>query len=182
MAEHYFKKVFKGYDPEQVDSFLVELSDRYTQKERALSEELNAAGQEIERLKSRVAELQDEALIAAGEHEKELDEKGREYEQLCARVGESMLNADKIASDIVDRAEKDAEHEAYAIRERAEREAKKLIDETERRCAELIKAAEEFRKRQEEMARSVSDTERSFGDALNKLREGLDFGKGEKNE
>ena len=124
MAEHYFKKVFKGYDPEQVDSFLVELSDKYTQKERALSEELNAAGQEIERLKSRVAELQDEALIAAGEHQKELDEKGREYEQLCARAGESVVNADKIASDIVDRAEKDAEREAYAIRERAEREAR----------------------------------------------------------
>ena len=58
----------------------------------------------------------------------------------------------------------------------AEDDAKALIDETRRKCDDISAAAEEFRIKQEEMNRSVMETERRFGDALSKLREGIGNG------
>lgn len=67
----------------------------------------------------------------------------------------------------------EAENNARTIKQNAAQEAEKLIAETEKKCKELTKAAEEFRIKQEEIHRSVYETELRFGDALNKLRDGI---------
>lgn len=184
MAEIYFKTSFKGYDPKQVDEFIVSLSDKYDENVQAMNEKLRAAEAENARLRLELSELRAFAEESAKAHEDALVEKQREYDLLCAEIGEKMILADKRASEIIKNAEKEqelavdlarrnGENEAKVIKAAAEEEAAKLIEETRRKCEGLSQAAEEFRQRQYEMSRSMSETEKRFGDALNKLREGL---------
>lgn len=184
MAEAYFKKSFKGYDPQQVDDFIVSLSDTYTNNEKEMADEIRALKSENEQLANELSEMRALAEATAAEHKEELIAKQEEYEKLCAEIGEKMVIADKRAAEIIKNAEKEAsliltharqngENEAKAIRLQAEDEATRLVDETRRKCETISAAAEEFRIRQEEMRRSVSETEKRFGDALSKLREGI---------
>ena len=180
MAEAIFKKSFKGYDPKQVDEFLVMMSDRYTQNESEINDKLHLAEAENERLKAEIAKLRELSDESDRNHAQELIDKQKEYDALCAEIGEKMVIADKRAADIIKSAEKEAEliltdarrsseNEAKAIRMRAEGEAQKLIEDTRRRCDTLSAAAEEFRARQNEMSMSMRETENRFADALNRL-------------
>lgn len=184
MAETVFKKSFKGYDTQEVDEFIVALSDRYTQNENELTDRLRAAEAENERLKSEISELRAENDQSERDHAAELIEKQKEYDILCAEIGEKMVLADKRAADIIKNAEKEAEliltdarrsseNEAKAIRMRAEGEAQKLIDDTKRKCESVSAAADEFRARQNEMNQSIRETESRFADALSRLRDGF---------
>ncbi len=184
LAETVFKKTFKGYDTNQVDEFIVSLSDKYAQNENELTDKLHAAESEIERLKKEIADMRKSNDQNERDHAAELVEKQKEYDALCAEIGEKMVIADKRAADIIKNAEKEAsliltnarrtsETEAKAIRLRAEGEASKLIEETRRKCESVSAAADEFRARQNEMSRSIRDTEDRFASALNKLREGF---------
>ena len=184
MAETYFKTSFKGYDTQQVDEFIVSLSDKYDRGITEMTEKLRAAEAENTRLKLELSELRAFAEENAKAHEAVLEEKQKEYDMLCAEIGERMIVADKRASEIINNAEKEAnlvidlarrngENEAKVIKAAAEEEAAKLIEDTRVKCESLSAAAEEFRQRQDEMRRSMSETERRFGDALNKLREGI---------
>ena len=160
------------------------MSDTYEQNEKSLSDRVHVLETENERLLSQISELNVIAERTSIEHENELIEKQAEYEAKCAEIGEKMVVADKRAAEIVRSAEKEAaliltharqnsENEAKVIRLRAEDEASRLIEETRRKCETLSLAAEEFRARQDEMNRSIFETEKRFGDALSRLREGL---------
>ena len=184
MAETYFKTTFKGYDTKAVDEFIISLSDQYEHNKKELSDKLRAAESENTRLKLELSEMRSAAEETAKTHEEVLSEKQKEYDLLCAEIGEKMIVADKRAAEIIKNAEKEAnlilsmaqqniENEARAVRARAEEEAAQIIEDTRRRCESLSAAAEEFRQRQNEMSRSMSETEKRFGDALNKLREGI---------
>ncbi|MBR5278325.1 MAG: DivIVA domain-containing protein [Clostridia bacterium] len=187
MAETYFKKKFKGYDPEAVDSFIVSLSDTYESNVKNYEAQLRESQAENGRLRDEIAELRELIEETARAHEAELAKKQEEYEALYAEIGEKMVVADNRAAEIIRNAEKEAEfitiqakedveRDAKNIRARAEDDAKALIDETRRKCDDISAAAEEFRIKQEEMNRSVMETERRFGDALSKLREGIGNG------
>ncbi len=184
LAETYFKRTLKGYDPQQVDEFIISLSDKYEQNEKELGEQLRAAEAEISRLKAEISELNQSAEEVSKQHSAELVEKQKEYDELCAEIGEKMVVADSRAAEIIKNAEKEAnlitslarqnsENEAKAIRIQAEEEAQKLIEDTRRKCDSIAAAAEEFRMRQNEMTRSLSETESRFASALNKLREDI---------
>lgn len=184
LAETYFKTTFKGYDTAAVDEFIVSLSDRYEQNKNELNDKLRSVEAENTRLKLEISELRTSAEESAKAYEESLADKQKEYDMLCAEIGEKMVVADKRAAEIIKNAEKEAnlilsmaqqniENEAKAVRARAEEEAAQLIEDTRRRCESLSAAAEEFRQRQNEMSRSMSETEKRFGDALNKLREGI---------
>ena len=187
VAETYFKKKFKGYDPEAVDSFIVSLSDTYESNVKNYEAQLRESQAENGRLRDEIAELRELIEETARAHEAELAKKQEEYEALYAEIGEKMVVADNRAAEIIRNAEKEAEfitiqakedveRDAKNIRARAEDDAKALIDETRRKCDDISAAAEEFRIKQEEMNRSVMETERRFGDALSKLREGISNG------
>lgn len=180
VAEAIFKKTFKGYDTNQVDEFLVMMSDKYTQNEAELNDKLHLVEAENERLKAELAKLREQSDENERNHAQELIDKQKEYDALCAEIGEKMVIADKRAADIIKNAEKEAEliltdarrsseNEARAIRMRAEGDAQKLIDDTRRKCDSLSAAAEEFRARQNEMNQSIRETESRFADALNRL-------------
>lgn len=184
VAETYFKKRFKGYDPEQVDAFIISLSDTYEQNQKDNAEELRAQEAECARLREEIAELRNFIEENSLKHEEELLKKQEEYDAVYAGIGEKMVVADNRAAEIIKNAEKEAaliraealqssQNEANEIKKRAEEEAQILIDETRRKCADISAAADEFRMKQEEMNKSMSETEKRFGDALTKLREGF---------
>lgn len=184
MAETCFKKTFKGYNPLQVDEFIINLSDTYEQNEKELADGIRMLEAENEKLRNEIAELREFAENSALEHEAEIQKKHLEYEALCAEVGEKMIVADKRAAEIIKNAEKEArliltqarqssDNEARAIRARAEEDAARLISETQAKCESISKAAEEFRERQNEMQRSIAETETRFASVLSKLREDI---------
>ena len=184
MAETYFKKTFKGYNPEQVDAFIISLSDNYENNLKEHDSALRAAEAENARLLEEIAELTNTIEANAQNYEEQLAKKQEEYDRLYAEIGEKMVIADTRAAEIVKNAEKEAafiiaearinsENEAKAMREQAEAEASRLIESTRSQCAEISVKAEEFRLRQDEMNRTISETEKRFGDALNKLKEGF---------
>ncbi len=180
MTETYFRKIFKGYDPAQVDAFIIALSDTYEKCEKDLEEEKRALEIENQKLSAKIEELQAQMEEMAKEHEQALLEKQKEYEALYAKIGERMLRADQRADDIIKTAETEAsdlveqarqssEYEARNTRKQAEEQAAKLIDATRKRCDSLSAAAEEFRMRQYEMNKSMFETEKRFESALDKL-------------
>ncbi len=184
LAETYFKKSFKGYNPEQVDSFIISLSDTYEQNIKEHDDLLRASESENARLREEIAELQKSIEASALNYESELAKKQEEYDRLYAEIGEKMVIADNRASEIIKNAEKEAafilaearnnsDAEMKAVRQQAEAEAAKIIDNTRLQCAEISAKAEEFRLKQDEMARTISETEKRFGVASNKLREGF---------
>ncbi|MBR4278920.1 MAG: DivIVA domain-containing protein [Clostridia bacterium] len=184
MAETCFKKSLKGYDTAQVDEFIINLSDTYEQNEKELNDEIRMLEADNEKLRNEIARLRKFAENSALEHEAEIHKKHLEYEALCAEIGEKMIVADKRAAEIIKNAEKEAsliltqarqssDNEARAIRARAEEEAAKLIADTQAKCDSISKAAEEFRERQNEMSRSIAETENRFASALSKLREDI---------
>lgn len=181
LAETYFKKIFKGYDPAQVDAFIISLSDKYEECEKDFAEQKRALEIENEKLRGKIQELEAQLEEAAKEHEQALIEKQKEYDALCAQIGERMIRADQRADDIIKTAETEAsdlveqarqasEYEARTTRKQAEEEAAKIIDATRKKCDSLSAAAEEFRMRQYEMSKSMSETEKRFESALDKLR------------
>lgn len=181
MTEAYFKTSFRGYNPEQVDEFIISLSDKYTENEKDFAEQLRALEAENESLSEKIVLLQKEAQESETAYKTALDEKQRDYDALCAEIGERMVLADKRAEEIIADAEKkasdilwqarrDSESEARSLRYQAEQEAEKIIGETRKKCESISLAAEEFRARQNEMTQSMFETEKRFGDALNKLR------------
>ncbi len=187
MADKYFKTAFKGYECDAVDEFITQLSDTYASNTKSLEEQIKALQSENQQLKSELTEARAQAEEAAEAHRVELESVQTVYDALCAEIGEKMVTADKRAAEIVKNAEKEAElvsttarqkgeNEAKAIRAQAEEEAARMIEETRRKCEGLFAAAEEFRKRQDEMSRSMTETEKRFGDALNRLREGISEG------
>ena len=184
MAETYFKRTFKGYDPEQVDSFIITLSDTYENNLKDHDAALRSAEAENAKLKEEIAKLNKTIESNDANFEAELAKKQEEYERLYAEIGEKMVIADTRAAEIVKNAEKEAsfilaearinsENEAKDIREQAEAEANRLIENTRAQCAEISAKAEEFRLKQDDMNKTISETEKRFGDALNKLREGF---------
>ncbi len=185
MAEAYFKTSFKGYDTKQVDEFIISLSDKYEENEKQLAEEIRTLEAANESLRDEISRLNQEAVDAEQAHLSALEEKQKEYDALCAEIGERMVIADKRAEEIIKNAEKEAsliltkarqesENQARMMRFRAEAEASKIIEETQKQCASISAAAEEFRARQNEMSRSMFETEKRFGDALNKLKAGFE--------
>jgi len=184
LAEAVFKKSFKGYDTKQVDEFIINLSDTYAQNEEELTDKLREAEAENARLKEEIARLKAEAEAKDAEHIAELEESKRKADELCTEIGEKMVVADKRAAEIIKNAEKEAaliltdarrgsEAEAKAIRERAVAEAERLIADTRKKCEGITAAAEEFRARQNEMNKTLLESENRFNSALNKLCEDI---------
>ena len=184
MAETVFNKVFKGYDTEQVDEFIIQMSDRYGANEKELNERIRSLDSENARLRDEIKQMHSESEKREKEYRASLAEMQKEYDALCAEVGEKMVVADKRAAEIIRAAEREAniiltdarkggESEAKAIRARAEDEATRLIEEARRKCEAVTAAAEEYRAYQNEMNKSMIETENRFTVALNCLRDDI---------
>ncbi len=184
LAETVFKRVFKGYDTAQVDEFIIEMSDKYGENEKELNDRIRAGESEIARLRDELNQIYTLNEEREKEYRNDIAKIQREYDTLCAEVGEKMVIADKRAAEIIKNAEKEAnliltdarkggESEAKAIRSRAEEDANRLVEETRKKCESVIAAAEEYRAYQNEMSKSMIETENRFTVALNRLRDGI---------
>ena len=167
----YFSKVFKGYDPDEVNAFLVKLNDEFAQKEQAweqakkeLEDRLAAAEREIADLRARQAGASAPAA---------LEEKRREYEALCADVGARMMQADKRAEEIIKNAGREASLVTLRATEEARADAKRLLDETRAGCAAIDAAVTAFRAQQDEIEQTLRRAEALVVDAVAALESSI---------
>ena len=148
----------------EYESLCAELGERMVLAEKRAAEIVRRAEREAELIKQTAqTEAENESKLvcrAAGEEAEKLVSEAR-AESETIRSG-----AEARAQELLD----EAHSESEAIRRSAEEKAEGLISETESRCAEIRGAAEEFIKRHTMMQQSLYETERSFGDALSRLR------------
>lgn len=99
VQQEQFKKVFKGYEPSKVDSFLesvAEAIEELTKKNLSLEEELKMANETLSRFERRewlVKETMTTAQKVVGDMKKGAE---REVDLI---IGEAKLKADKIIRD-----------------------------------------------------------------------------------
>ena len=119
MERSYFNRAFKGYDPDEVNEFILKLESEHEEKINALNNEISALTDKINS-QSTAATANGDELSA---REAELEEKQRLYDSVCTQVGEKILSAEKVAQEIVKNAEAEAERiKANAVSE-AERQS-----------------------------------------------------------
>lgn len=109
-----FRKVFRGYDPEEVDTFLEVVAERFEE----LVSENRTLVERSERLRERVS-----------------GQEGREK-----AVQEALITAQELREEM----RQQARREADFLRGEAEAEADRTVAEAERRVAERRKALEEL--------------------------------------
>lgn len=144
-----FSRTLRGYDPDQVDSFLEMVADRLEElisERRRLSERVQAQEEQLSNYKDREQAL-NEALLAA----QELREEARAQ------------------------AEKDAELRL----EEAEARAREIVREARDRAGDLRRQMEELRQRKDRFLHSLRGTLRRFRDELEVEEVRLDEATGE---
>ncbi len=186
MAVAYFNKRLKGYDTDEVDTFIINLVAESEQKIKELSD----ASRE---LRMRIKELEDQIDASATEHRSEeqhfearIAEADAKYESLCAQMGEKMHIADERAAaiisaaqqkadDIISQAQNGAADIAAAAKAEAEAEARRIVFETRERCGAIERAAQEFERRQKEIAggfqQAIAGIEAGLCDIQNKIKQ-----------
>lgn len=84
-----FRKVFRGFDPDEVSAFLEDLAkswDRLVRSERKLSQELNAAKEELEKWRNREIELNQLRERALKEAEEIRNQASKEAARMIQQV------------------------------------------------------------------------------------------------
>lgn len=143
IRKHTFEKIFRGYDPDEVDAFLNSLSqewERYTSENGLLKMQLEYAEKELSKLKD---------------------------------IESTLFRTLKTAEDASKQIEKEANDNAERRIEEAQNAANALVAEAEARTSQVIQETEEKLKRfKEEFASEIKVQERDFR-AIENFRDNL---------
>jgi cell division initiation protein len=134
-----FPKIFRGFDPERVRSFLETIAD---QMEELIKEN-----------------------ISLSERIKELDTKIEDYRRMENIMKEALLTAQKGAEELKRNAEKEAE---LLIRD-AKIEAEKILNETKEELKRLRQEIEEIKARKKSLLlefKTIIETQKKWIDAM----------------
>ncbi|GEM_PF-1324665 len=168
MAVAYFNKRMKGYDTNEVDTFIVNLVADSEYKIKELTENARELRIEIKELQDELAARQDEYAAQIADDEAKLNEVNAKYESLCAQIGERLQLADERAAEIIAKANAEAERIVAEARLQGENESKQIIADTRERCAQIEKSAESYAERQ-----------RAITEGLEKAKAAIEAGLGE---
>jgi len=94
-----FNTKFRGYDPDEVDSFLEEIADAFTAKVKELNQvkdQLVSCQNEIKELKDRQTEVQ-QAIISANRLIEEMKSQAQKEAQLL--IDQAKIDAERIIAD-----------------------------------------------------------------------------------
>ncbi|MGG7661192.1 DivIVA domain-containing protein [Dyadobacter sp. BHUBP1] len=143
IRKHTFEKIFRGYDPDEVDAFLNSLSqewERYSSENNLLKMQLEYAEKELAKLKD---------------------------------IESTLFRTLKAAEDTSKLIEKEANENAEKRIEESRVAANDLVAEAEQRTSQIIKQTEErLAKFKEEFAQEVKIQERDFR-AIENFRDNL---------
>lgn len=141
LRQQKFRKVFRGYDPTEVDALLAEVAEEY---EHAL--------RETDRLQQELVHA--EALV--NEH--------REHER---NLRNTLLTAQRLADEIRDK----AEHDAHRMLEEAEGRADLLLQKAQARLDEIQRQIDGLKLKRKDVETSLDATIAALRNTINFVRE-----------
>jgi len=143
IRKHTFEKIFRGYDPDEVDAFLNSLSqewERFSSENSLLKMQLEYAEKELNKLKD---------------------------------IESTLFRTLKSAEDVSRQIEKEANENAAQRIEESRLQAEEMVSEAENRTNQVIRDTEEkLRKFKEEFVAEVKIQERDFR-AIENFRDNL---------
>ncbi len=170
MAEAMFAKAGKGYNREQVDTFLLELNRSFAEKETVLNNRIRELTAELADIQAQLKESEAKTIAIEESYSARLEEKEKECAEMQAAIGQRMLSADARAEEIVSQAQQQADSLLESSRRRAELDAERMISETRRACAVISQAAAEFSGRMNAVAAEMRKTESLMDMALEEVK------------
>ncbi len=166
MAEAMFAKAGRGYNREQVDAFLVELSASFAEKEAALNDRIRELTAALAAAEEKLLESTEKNAELEETYSAKLAEKEKECEAMHASIGQRLMTADNRAEEIIANAQAQADSVLAGARRRAELETERIVAETRRSCAVIGQAAAEFSTRMNAVAMEMRKTESYMNAAL----------------
>ncbi|MBQ3081267.1 MAG: hypothetical protein IJC49_02305 [Clostridia bacterium] len=165
-GEVFFSEAKKGYNKEEVMSFIRRLNEEH---EGALQRK----NDEIKRLGNENASLTEEYSARIAELEKALEEKNGEcaenaakYEEICAKLGEKLLFAEKQSEKIISEAEETKRLTAEEAEKKAEARVAAISAKAKEDAAAALRAADVLRQKSQIINASLDQTRRILEDAL----------------
>lgn len=165
-----FKEAKKGYDKEEVHSFILSLNNEHQSKLEAKNDELKALLNEKTMLESRLsAEISRlEELLA--EKEAIIAESTGRYDELCAQMGEKLLFAEQQASAIKSSAEEEKEQMLMQARTEAKAYTETIAVEAKLKAAASFEAVELLLKKNQIISASLEQTRRILDDTIAQIK------------
>ncbi len=165
----FFKEVKKGYNKEEVQSFLRKLDaenrDALQAKDDEIKRLLNEKSAMQADFESRIADL--EAQLA--EKTEKCDEGASKYEELCTKVGEKLLFAEQQAERILAEAnEKKQNIEAEAAL-KAEQNVSAITAKAREDIAAVLRAAEILKQKSMLINTGLEQTKRVLEDTIEQV-------------
>ncbi len=173
MAEAMFAKAGRGYNREQVDAFLVELNESFSEKETALNDRIRELTAALAEAEEKLHEATEKNTELEETYSAKLAEKEKECESMRASIGQRLITADARAEEIVATAQAQADTLLANARRRAEMEAERIVSETRRGCAVIGQTAAEFSTRMNAVAMEMRKTESYVNAILEEVRRKL---------
>jgi cell division septum initiation protein DivIVA len=163
-----FTESKKGYDKEEVNSFIKQLNEA---TEAQLAEK-DAKIKELEneiKILSKKSDSQPENTVSDTDAQTDLEEIKKKYERLCADMGEKLLLAEVKASEIIDEANSKAEKIVADARINANKEVEEILEDAKLSSAGIKKAVAEYSAKEREIMALLHTTEETFNLALERI-------------
>lgn len=188
----YFNKVFKGYSPDEVESFIKKLNSDYIKKQQENYSKIKLLNTESEQLrreleealfenkdiknllveKERVilelTESLDRAKAELTSRPKQIIANGQE-QSVNRQTQQQILTAEAKAEEIISEAKRKAEEIVAKEREKATRDIKKLTAETKRRSQVVLNNIETFEKKQSAINAGLEHAKKHLGESIKDL-------------
>lgn len=165
-----FKEAKKGYDKEEVHSFILSLNNDHQSKLDAKNDEikslLNEKTLSESRLNAEIARL--EALLA--EKEAIITESTGRYDELCAQMGEKLLFAEQQARAIKNSADEEKEKILSQARAEAKAYTESVASEARLKAAASYDAVQLLLKKNQIISASLEQTKRILDDTVEQIK------------
>lgn len=173
MAELMFSKAGKGYNREEVDSFLTELNRIFSDKEASLRDEIKQLTARLADTERRFAESEQVHLAKEEELTEAYKQKENECAAMEAALGQRIVLADEAAAKILVDANAEAEQIKSDARKAAAAEQEKLIDETRKHCFAVKQSVNDLAFSLNEIQKNAEQAEAMMNRSLDSARRTL---------
>lgn len=164
-----FTESKKGYDKEEVNSFIKQLNEANEAKLAEKDERIKELEDEIKRLSKRTettTKVEKEPVVVT---DTDLEASKKKYERLCADMGEKLLLAEVKASEIVDDAKEKGEKIIADARIEANKQVEHILSDASLSADGIKKAAADYMAKEREIMALLNTTEETFKKALERI-------------
>jgi vacuolar-type H+-ATPase subunit H len=170
-----FTESKKGYDKEEVNSFIKQLNEATEAKLAEKDEKIKELENEIRRLSKKQPEQATEKKEE--QTDEDLEAVKKKYERLCTDMGEKLLLAEVKASEVIDEANEKAEKIVADARINANKEVEEILEDAKLSAEGIKKAVAEYSAKEREIMALLHTTEETFNIALERISNHIYKGK-----